>query len=293
MSSEAQLLSSLSDEQVFECAAERLGVPYQVDHFYMPVTKPADVISSGIDKRPLFDAESVFDARAIANFGRAIAPHFQADLKPHDEVKALGLGLGYGIVEAYLYNAVARAHAPKLIVEIGAGVSTWYAREATRDTDTRIICIEPYPAPGFERWCDENDVELWKLPLQQAAQKLEFTGPSLLFVDSTHVAKVTSELHIVFIDLMPRLPSGSLVHFHDIFTPYPTVHSGHNNFAVTANWYESTLLSIFLASNRDFETVFPQYWLGRTDRYRNIMEEALPIYRDTHWEGSSFWLRRK
>jgi hypothetical protein len=286
------MLHDISDSEIFAEAGRRMGLPYSLDSYYLPLVSPADLAPLSIDKTPIFDAEARFNIPAIEQFAREISADYAAPALGHDEAKELGLGLGYGYVEAELYHSIVRSQKPPLIVEVGAGVSTWFARNAA-PADTRIVCIEPYPAPAFVEWCAGNNVELLKLPLQEAVSLIDFSQPCLLFIDSTHVAKITSELHMVFIDLLPRLQAGSLVHFHDIFAPFPCVHKEHNGFAMTLNWYESTLLSVYLCANEEYEVVLPQYWLDRHLNLQYLLEIASPLYAKTHWNGSAFWMRKR
>ena len=46
-------------------------------------------------------------------------------------------------------------------------------------------------------------------------------GPGdLLFIDSSHVLKYGSDLHRILFDILPSLPVGIHVHFHDVFFPF-------------------------------------------------------------------------
>jgi hypothetical protein len=282
-----------NDSEVLAEAARRLGLPSPLGHFYLPLLRPADISAKGIDQRTIADPARLFSRPAIERFAARIAPHQRATLPAHATIAAHGLGLGYEPVATHIYYQTVCAFAPDLIVEVGAGVSTWYAREALWGSSGRIICIEPFPRPEFVAWCASNQVELWREPLQDCAGRIEFGARPLLFVDSTHVASITSDVNEVFLNLLHRMPSGSLIHFDDIFLPFPCLHAGHNSFAHTVNWYESVLLGIFLLAARgQYETVFPQYWMGRDDGLRPILEAAVPFYQRTHWEGASYWISK-
>lgn len=266
----------------------RLGVPYDVDHFYMPLVSAEEVAESGVHRQFIMP-ESAFDWSAITDFVDLITPYVRDELISHDDVKAMGLGLGYGEPENYIYDAVVRAYRPEVIVEIGCGISTYYARNAT---DARIICVEPYPGPGFPEWCKKNDVELWEMKLQDAVGKLPMQGKTILFIDSTHVCKITSELHLVFTHLLPKLQGGSLIHFHDIFLPFPCLRPEHNSFAQTVNWYESVMLGVFLQASTQYDTVLPQYWMGQSEKGASLLRR-IPFYARTAAEGSSYWIRKR
>ena len=279
-------------EWIMTKAAEVLGVPYPIDSYYMPLVQPADVAEKGLDSIPLFDVSTVFDMGWIKKFCDIISKNIDPAVPPYSEVQALCLGLGFGEIEGYLYHAIIKGYQPKVIVEIGAGVSTWYAWHASRGMDCRIICIEPYPTPQFEEWTKNNGITLCKVTCQQALQDnlIPFEEHSIIFIDSTHVVKVTSELPDIFFKLLDKVKSQSLVHFHDIYVPYPTLHANHNMFDSCVNWSESLFLSLFIKLTQDYKVVFPQYWLGRN--HQKLLEKTHTYYAQKHTEGSSFWMER-
>ncbi len=42
----------------------------------------------------------------------------------------------------------------------------------------------------------------------------------VLFIDSYHVLRIDSDVRFLFLEVLPRLQPGVLVHFHDIFLPF-------------------------------------------------------------------------
>jgi hypothetical protein len=42
----------------------------------------------------------------------------------------------------------------------------------------------------------------------------------VLFVDSSHISKMGSDVNHIFFEILPRLRAGVWVHFHDIFWPF-------------------------------------------------------------------------
>lgn len=45
----------------------------------------------------------------------------------------------------------------------------------------------------------------------------------ILFIDSTHVLKIGNDVYLEYLEILPRLRKGVIVHVHDIFLPceYP------------------------------------------------------------------------
>jgi predicted O-methyltransferase YrrM len=112
---------------------------------------------------------------------------------------------------------------PARFFEIGSGMSTKFARAAIshRSLPTRITSIDPQPRKEINQICDNvvrevlQDVDLTIFDELQAGDILSFDGSHILFMDS--------DVSVFFLDVLPRLKPGILVHVHDIFWPvdYP------------------------------------------------------------------------
>jgi hypothetical protein len=109
---------------------------------------------------------------------------------------------------------------PARIVEIGSGHSTRFMARAIRDTRlaTRLTSIDPSPRASLDG-----------LPIERIEQRVQDVGlPALapgdiLFVDSSHVVSPGGDVDHILRNIVPNLPSGAILHFHDIFLPdaYP------------------------------------------------------------------------
>jgi hypothetical protein len=107
----------------------------------------------------------------------------------------------------------------------------------------------------------------------------------MLIIDSTHVAKIGSDVNHLMFDVLPRLAPGVLVHVHDIHYPfeYPRewVYQGRA-------WNEAYLVRAFLMSNVAWEIVFFNSFIAA--RHGEALAASLPPAKDS--AGSSLWLRR-
>src|SRR5262249_18718697 len=116
--------------------------------------------------------------------------------------------------------AMVRDGPPRSIVEVGSGHSTRFLARAVADGGlaTRITAIDPEPRARL----DGLEVELLAQPVQQVDEKY-FKNLDVLFVDSSHQLKQGSDVEFIFGKVIPPLPAGARVHFHDIFLPdqYP------------------------------------------------------------------------
>ncbi len=119
--------------------------------------------------------------------------------------------------------AMVRDLRPRRIVEIGSGHSTRFLARAVRDggLDTAIATIDPAPRADLAG----VSVTLHRTVLQQApaAPFDALDDGDFLFVDSSHVLVPGSDVDFLIGRILPRLPAGVVLHFHDIFLPddYP------------------------------------------------------------------------
>lgn len=144
---------------------------------------------------------------------------------------------------------------PKKIIEIGSGNSTLliYNTLNKYNIDCELICIEPYP-PNFLYKLDENKkIKLINKKLEQVDIELfkELSSNDILFIDSSHVAKLNSDVIFYFTKIFPILNTGVNIHIHDIFFPYEYPWIKEGRF-----WNEQYFLYVFLQYNSKFIITF-------------------------------------
>lgn len=157
-----------------------------------------------------------------------------------------------------LYAMVTK-HRPKTYAEIGSGMSTCFARQAIKDAglDTRIISIDPNPRGEVDAICDEvvrDGLETCDL---STFDRLE--AGDILFFDGSHRTFMNSDVTVFFIDVLPRIKPGVLVHIHDIDLPWDY----HDYFK---NWYwnEQYMLAVYLMTGREhLDPLLPTTWVCR------------------------------
>ena len=125
-------------------------------------------------------------------------------------------------LDACAAYATVREMAPARIVEIGAGHSTRFLARAIRDGGlaTRHTVVDPEPRATITGL----DIDWIAKPVQEADLPTLAAG-DILFIDSSHVRAPGSDVDHLVSHVLPTLPSGLRVHFHDIFLPdpYPAV----------------------------------------------------------------------
>lgn len=192
----------------------------------------------------------------------------------------------------FLYSFLRHA-APSRIIEVGSGFSSAVILDTLERFGTKptaLSFIEPYPDRLHKllRASDEKKATILSKRVQDTP--LEFfsqLGPGdLLFIDSSHVLKTGSDLQYMLFDVLPRLPVGVYVHFHDIFSTfeYP------ENWVVQWGWYwnEAYFLRAFLAHNDAWEVyLFSNYVRLRFEDY---LAAKMPLCLKDR--GGSLYLRK-
>lgn len=201
----------------------------------------------------------------------------------------------FASVDAEVYWCMLRSLKPRRVVEIGSGNSTKLAvkallrNEAEGAPPCTFTAIEPYPPayvkaglPGLTTLIAE------KLETQPYTLFESLEAGDVLFIDSSHVLRIGSDVQVEFLEILPRIKPGVIVHIHDIFLPaeYPRVWvKDKHRF-----WNEQYLLQAFLAFNESFEVLWGGSWMHL--KHPELLEAAFRSYsRDTQWPGS-FWIRR-
>lgn len=192
-----------------------------------------------------------------------------------------------GLDGAALY-AFTRDRTPRHYLEIGSGNSTKFVARAKRDgaLDTTIVSIDPEPRDTVDQLCDE----LIRRPLETAGLD-PFTTlepGDIVFFDGSHRVFMNSDATVFFLDVLPTLPSGTLVGVHDIFLPddYPPQWSGRH-------YSEQYLLAAYLLADCHWLTPYLPAWYvsGHPDlggRLNRLWED--PRFRDVQRHGGTFWM---
>ena len=154
-------------------------------------------------------------------------------------------------LDAAAAYAMVRSTRPKRIVEVGSGHSTRFLARAVTDggLDTEIIAIDPKPRATLAGLA----IDWIATPVQRVAAFPALAAGDILFIDSSHQLKPGSDVEFLLNAVLPLLPAGVRLHFHDIFLPddYPA-HWGwrrYNEQAAVAALIERNILTVDFASH--------------------------------------------
>jgi len=200
----------------------------------------------------------------------------------------------FGYSSAALLHSMIRASGSRRVIEVGGGYSSLISLAALKlnGAGFSFTCVEPYPRPWFAEAIAAAGGRLVREPVQSLPRGF-FDGleaGDLLFIDSSHVAKLGSDVNRLFHEVLPALKRGVLVHVHDIYIPYeyPAEHflSSHKNF-----WNEQYLLQAMLSANPSYEVVMPGFFV-QTELGAQF-RAAFPRYDPArHRRTSSFYFRK-
>ena len=229
--------------------------------------------------------------RAFLN-GLADLPADFADVPPggtYDAPTPFWLNAWFSPLDAIALTGMLRQHNPARMVEVGSGVSTKYARRAVAryGLRTHLTSIDPQPRNEIDQLCDT----VIRLPLERSDLGVfEALQPGdICFLDSSHRAFQNSDVTVFFLEILPRLKAGVIVHIHDIYLPDDYI-SGH----VPRLWNEQYLLATALLFGAPrFEILFPSWFVGRDPDLRAQADAVLrkgPLA-ELDLYGASFWMR--
>jgi hypothetical protein len=253
-----------------------------LDHHSQSVLAPDE--SRRLDDGAILETfAKIVDFSAILPFGPEKFPGSRFDLN----------NPAFSFGDALAYFGILLDRAPRRVIAIGSG----YSSCLLMDTNDRLFgglinftMIEPYP-DVLRSLLDESDPywanllvsDLRNVPTEKFR---ELQANDILFIDSSHVGKMGSDVNDYLFRTLPSLNPGVAIHIHDI--PYPFEYGPEWIDTENRSWNEAYLQRAFLQYNHAFRIIyFPQYMV-RVHTQRVI--EQLPLAKLNG--GASIWLEK-
>lgn len=221
-----------------------------------------------------------------------------------DETKAEGAHLRYQTRNAwYRYSDAIFLHCmmmhyrPKRIIEIGSGHSSAVmldTNEFSLNNSIDFTFIEPFPENRLLKILRPTDYAQIKI-LKNFTQDVDtdlFSSlgeNDFLFIDSTHVSKVGSDVNYIFFEILPVIKPGVIIHFHDIF--YPFEMPRHWVYEKKWFWNENYMLRAFLMDNPFYEILLFNTMMQK--KHRDWFAKEMPKCLIGEKDTGSIWLRKK
>lgn len=191
-------------------------------------------------------------------------------------------------IDAAAIYGFLRERAPRSYIEVGAGMSTRFARRAVDDggLSTRITSIDPLPRSDVDHLCDRRI----DLPLEEVDPIVfeKLREGDVLFMDGSHRALMNSDATVFFLDVLPSLPSDVLVGVHDVLLP-----DDYLPMWVGYHWSEQYLMAAYLLAEGDkVQLELASRWVTEYSDAHEILAPLLgapELERADHW-GFALWL---
>jgi len=190
----------------------------------------------------------------------------------------------------YLYNLI-RLKKPTKIIEIGSGNSTLMAIKAINKNQEIAnykcdhLCIEPYEAP----WLEKIGVTVIRQKVEEVNKAIfnALEKNDLLFIDSSHIIRPHGDVLFEYLELIPLLKAGVIVHIHDIFSPKDYLKEWVVDEVRFYN--EQYLLEAFLTCNQDWKIIGALNYLHHN--YYQDLKATCPFLTQDR-EPGSFYIQK-
>jgi hypothetical protein len=178
---------------------------------------------------------------------------------------------------------------PKKYIEVGSGNSTKVAALAKKENQlqTEIVSIDPMPRAEIDHLADK----VIRKPFEEIdySEIFNLESGDILFIDNSHRILPNSDSMVFYLEILPKLKPGVIVHIHDIYVPYD-----YPQFMCDRFYSEQYGLMMFLLANpKKYNTIFPCYFVSED---KALSELLSPIFDDpklskVERHGGSYWLQ--
>jgi len=277
---------------------------FKPGHFYSPIPSRAEVRSSA--DRIFSNAGGVLDIdlnvdkqfQLLETF-KKMRPDFPYDFINAKENEKLRYRFTnrpqYRYSDVMFLYYVIRHLEPQQIVEVGSGASSAVMLDINDlffSSSIKFSFIEPYPERlyGFLKGQDSNNAAIMTKKVQDVPMDTfeSLKENDILFIDSSHVSKVGSDVNHIFFNILPRVKKGVWIHFHDIFYPFEL--PMHWILQNSRFWNESYLLRAFLMNNDAYEIMLFNTLLHK--QFRDWFENEMPECLIDEGDTGSIWIRK-
>jgi predicted O-methyltransferase YrrM len=264
---------------------QKLGFDILPNHYYSNLPNIRDLKKDGTWKKPysMLGIQGTDITRQTSFVRKCCESKFlQEQMRSaniHSKAVEANHKEGFGPIEADFLFCFIFTKKPKKIIQIGCGLSTAVILQACSAAKykPKLICIDPYPNKYLKKLSEGHEISLLgekaqNIPLNKL---ISLKKGDLLFIDSTHMVKPGSEVGRLITEVLPRLPTGVCVHFHDITFPYD-----YPRHILTRDLFfpnETIMLYAFLVNNPGFTIKASLSMLHYGDKSK--LKKLLPNYK--------------
>jgi predicted O-methyltransferase YrrM len=265
-------------------------------HFYSPLPSGEEVAEAfargGFG--PPFGGVDLNEAGQVARLER-FAKFYPEQPFPEERTAGRRFFLNnnsYGHFDAIMLYCMLREARPRRIIEVGSGFSSAAMLDANEHAlggavnftfiDPDMARLRPLLRDGDHARATLIEQRVQEVPLETFASLGE---NDVLFIDSSHVSKIGSDVNRLYLDVLPVLAPGVLIHIHDVAgnLEYP-----REWFDEGRAWNEQYLLRAFLMHNAAYRIELFTGWLFNTRHA--WFREKMPLC--ARGGGGQIWLRK-
>lgn len=199
----------------------------------------------------------------------------------------------YGVGDGEILYSMIRRFKPRTVLEIGSGYSTLIANMAIKKNEDEgvscsHVCIEPYEMP----WLEKTGVKVIREKLEDVGKDIFDTlhENDILFIDSSHIIRPQGDVIVEYLEILPLLQKGVIIHIHDIFTPKDYPKEWIEGFVRL--WNEQYLLEAFLSHNEKFEIILANNYMKH--HHFSLLSQKCPwLAKYPEVEPGGFWIMRR
>ncbi len=279
---------------------EQFGFHVTLSHFYEPIPEISSLDENVWNKKTKLIGIDINEEEQISLLN-SFKNQFQIEYKAIPREKPTQTNQYYikngsfESVDGEILYCMIRYFKPQTVIETGSGFTTLLSSQALLKNieesglKSKFIAIEPYPSnflklglPGFVKLISKK---IQEIPLSFFSELKE---NDILFIDTSHVVKIGSDVQYLFLEVIPRLSKGVIVHIHDIFLP-----SEYPKALITKSfrfYNEQYFLQSFLTFNKHYKIIWAGSYMHLT--HPSKLKEAFSSYnKSLNWPGS-FWIKK-
>ena len=279
---------------------------YPPGHYHSPIPDVEAVLSGGgpfsdrtAEGIPAVDLNESAQADLAESFSKYLEEGVPFPENPAEGKRYYFRNSFFSYGDAVVFYGFLRHFRPRKVIEVGSGFSSALlldVKESHLGGQVDAVFIEPFPERLRMLFSaeDRERCRIIEKPVQEVEPGLFRTldAGDLLFIDSSHVGKVRSDVGYIIHEILPALRGGVFVHFHDIPWPFEYPEAW---FRLGRAWNEAYMIRAFLQYNNTFEIIYFNSMMEkcRPDLLKERMPLALksPDSPDT-LGNSSLWLRK-
>ncbi len=281
-----RFLATAFAQKTFKFFEKYLRLHITPVHFYSPIPTTYELDDKVFSK--------IFDCTGIDwNVNQQIAnlelfhSKYNNDYKPSVNIDR------FSQIDSFILYSLIRERKPKIMIEIGSGESTKVSLASLEMNEKNgahcmFYAIEPYP-DNFLRGLNRSNFKLISNNLQEV--DIELLGSAdLLFIDSSHVSKIGSDVNFEILEIIPKLKVGAIIHWHDIMIPTNYWKRWIDNGNMF--WNESYMVHSFMLFNNSYRVIWASRYMqiNHPDELKRRFSYFNP--EDENQQITSLWIER-